>query len=93
MPFLGSIHQFIDTHVLSGRNNRCSPFRVGGHPVIFQETREGVATIKGRCWRKSIIEVIQGIRLYKYTEGVIKDIDTWKDYKKEIKKGFINYRN
>jgi molybdenum cofactor cytidylyltransferase len=60
-----------------------------GHPVIFHRRYEReLMRLKGDVGGKSIIErharEVKRVRVR--SEGVIKDIDTWKDYGRELKR-------
>jgi len=65
-----------------------------GHPVIFHRRfKRELLQLKGDVGGKSIIERHPGVVRLIYTKsaGVIKDIDTWKDFE-ESKKGFKGSR-
>ena len=60
-----------------------------GHPVIFHRRYEGeLKRLKGDVGGRSILEghsrEVTKVRVR--SEGVIKDIDTWKDYGRELKR-------
>jgi len=60
----------------------------GGHPVLFDRCYEKMLlSLQGDVGGKSIIERDPGnvIRVQTKSEAVVKDIDTWKDYKKECR--------
>ncbi len=93
MPFLGSrtINSLIRTFC-QGKGTIVVPSFRGrkGHPVIFHRKHEKeLLQLKEDVGGKSIIESHPGeVRLVQIrSEGVIKDIDTWKDYKKRGIKG------
>ena len=93
MPFLGSrtVNSLIRTFS-QGKGTIVVPSFRGrkGHPVIFHRKYEKeLLQLKEDVGGKSIIESHPGeVRLVQIrSEGVIKDIDTWKDYKKRGMKG------
>ena len=93
MPFLGSrtVNSLIRTFS-QGKGTIVVPSFRGrkGHPVIFHRKYEKeLLQLKEDVGGKSIIESHPGeVRLVQIrSEGVIKDIDTWKDYKKRGIKG------
>ena len=60
----------------------------GGHPVLFDRCyKKMLLSLQGDVGGKSIIERDPGnvIKVRTKSEAVIKDIDTWKDYKKECR--------
>lgn len=60
-----------------------------GHPVIFHKRyKKELLQLKGDVGGRSIIERHpEKVRVVRTKSvGVVKDIDTWKDYKKELKK-------
>ena len=88
MPFLGSrtVNSLIRTFS-QGKGTIVVPSFRGrkGHPVIFHRRyKKELLQLKEDVGGKSIIERHpEEVRLVQIrSEGVIKDIDTWKDYKK-----------
>jgi len=60
----------------------------GGHPVLFDRCyKKMLLSLQGDVGGKSIIERDPGnvVKVRTKSEAVIKDIDTWKDYKKECR--------
>jgi molybdenum cofactor cytidylyltransferase len=68
-----------------------------GHPVIFHvRFKKELLRLKGDAGGRSIIERYpKEVKLVRIrSEGVVKDIDTWRDYKEESsrRKGFMDSR-
>jgi molybdenum cofactor cytidylyltransferase len=64
-----------------------------GHPVIFhRKYLTELLTLKGDVGGRSVIEKYpEEVRLIRVkSEGVTKDIDTWEDYNKELRRGTKN---
>ena len=60
-----------------------------GHPVIFHKRyKKELLQLRGDMGGRSVIERhLEEVRLVRTkSEGVVKDIDTWKDYGKRVKK-------
>ena len=60
----------------------------GGHPVLFDRCyKKMLLSLQGDVGGKSIIERDPGnvVKVRTKSEAVVKDIDTWKDYKKECR--------
>jgi molybdenum cofactor cytidylyltransferase len=59
-----------------------------GHPVLFDRCyKKMLLSLQGDVGGKSIVERDPGnvAKVRTRSEAVIKDIDTWKDYKKECR--------
>lgn len=60
----------------------------GGHPVLFDRCyKKMLLSLQGDVGGKSIVERYPGnvVKVLTKSEAVVKDIDTWKDYKKECR--------
>jgi len=60
----------------------------GGHPVLFDRCyKKMLISLQGDVGGKSIVERYPGnvVKVLTKSEAVVKDIDTWKDYKKECR--------